>query len=188
MCASNRGAMRDETAMTSRARSQGVAPVRSQTVVADTCTWRAGGGGNPPGPHRAPMTRALAAGKERRPHARHTPLAIGASCCASGACCHQKARRLWRGRASVAFQASGYRVANHRALSRLPSRPQPFQARRCRPRARDASTDGREHGNPPVRCGVREPLQGGVILEVREVHHPARSTACRAPDSVALRT
>ena len=141
-----------------------------------------------PAPLRRAMTRALAAGKERRPHARHAPLAIGASCCASGACCHQKARRLWRGRASVAFQATGYGVANHRALSRLPSRPQPFQARRCRPGERDASTDAREHGNPPVRCGVREPRQGGVIPGVRGVHHPARSTACRAPDSVALRT
>ena len=88
----------------------------------------------------------------------------------------------------VAFRASRYRHDNHRALSRLPSRRQPFRTRRCRPGVRDASTDVREHGNPPVRCGVREPRQGGAIPEDRGGHHRARSTVCRAPDSVALRT
>ena len=141
-----------------------------------------------PAPQRRATTRAFAAGEERRPHARHTPLAIAASRCGRNASCDQKARCRHHGRATGAFLTSRYRHDNHRALSRLPSRRQPFRTRRCRPGARDESTDVREHGNQPVRCGVREPRQGGAILEDRGVRHRVRSTVCRALDSVALRT
>jgi hypothetical protein len=141
-----------------------------------------------PAPQRRATIRAFAAGKERRPHARHTPLAVAASRCGCDACYDQKARGRHRADATVAFRASRYGHDNHRALSRLPSRRQPFRTRRCRPRVRDESTDVREHGNQPVRCGVREPRPGGATLEDRGDHHRVRSTVCRAPDSVALRT